>query len=333
MLQIPDIQYEEINLPLRDPAVTADCLWDIYCVIKKVVDGHDAYDGECRRVVEYLYAIGVNGMFEDEHCRTLVVNGITNPKWKRAFPALKYLFELEQYGFQIHHIVTGSGESSRKKMKIKDVLQFRITYVESDYLSVMRGLKLFADACFQIKGDPFYSADIRILFSGHSGKYVPPIEETFSALPEEQKKAALMIHEKLEALGCSRNLEREYMLRYVHPKNKGKTFATIYCKNQFWFPDFDNGQDLSFKFNLRHIQEYTDYLEQCTEPIQLSVIHTAPCYGCDKHCGGIRFTFRNVDYVKCPSHIFRFTDLSPESVDQYLHLLDLEHQFLAKQKV
>lgn len=260
------------------------------CGIKKIIYGHDEYDCECRRVVEYLYAIGVNGEFEDKRCSALIVKGITNSKWKRAFPAPKYLFELEQYGFQIDNIVTTSGECSRKKMKAKDILQFSIAYIEDDFLYVIQGLKLFSEACFKLKGDPFYSADIRIFFTDTSKKYAPPIEEVLSNLPEDQKNVARIIHEKL---GCTRNLEREYMLRYEHPKSKGKTLATIYLKDQFWFPDSGNGQDLSLKLNMRHINEYTDYLEQCTESIQSSVINTAPCYGCNKHCGGIQFTLKN----------------------------------------
>lgn len=330
MPKISNISYEHLRGSAHNISIPVDCIWGIYCVIKKVIDGHNEYNGECRRVVEYLYAIGVNGVFEDEHGNTLIVKGITNPKWKRAFPALKYLFELEQYGFRIHDILTNNGEVSRKKMKIKDVIEFRITYSETDYSGVIRGLKTFADACFAIKGDPFYSADIRILFSDTSKRYEPPIDEILFHLPEEQKKAALMIHQKLETLGCTRNLEREYMVRYEHPQNKGKTFATIYHKNQFWFADFDNDQDLSFKLNLRHIDEYSDYLEQCTESILLSIKNTALCYGCSKHCGGVRFTLQNVNYVKCPSHIFRFFDLSPQCLKQYLQLLDLEHQCLTR---
>lgn len=331
MLLVPDIQYNDICIPHdAPPQMTADCLWSIYCVIKKIIAAHNPDDSSCRRIIEYLYAIGVNGEFTDEHCSTLLVRGITNPKWKRAFPAFSYLIALEQYGFQIHHVVTESGECAPKKIKIKDVLQFQISYIATDMPNVILGLKLFADACLPIKGDPFYSADIRICFDNAAKHYTPPIEEIFSVLPQEQRDAALVLHKKLTALGCTYNLERDYMLRYTHPKSRGKTIATIYLQNQFWFPESDNGQALSFKLNLRHIGAYTAYLEQCTESVQASVVQTAPCYGCEKQCGGIRFTYQGTDYVKCPSHSFRFTDISQQSLAAYLHLLELEHQSLIK---
>ena len=129
----------------------------------------------------------------------------------------------------------------------------------------------------------------------------------------------------------------EYMLGkiYLYGKEVERDYDRaiaylIYHKNQFWFADSDNGQDLSFKLNLRHIDEYSDYLEQCAESILLSIKNTAPCYGCRKHCGGVRFTLQDVNYVKCPSHIFRFSDLSPQCLKLYLQLLDLEHQCLTR---
>lgn len=330
-MKIPDIQYDDINIPTSSdvsPLLTVDCLWDIYCVLKKV---NGLCVDENRRVVEYLYAIGVNGTFVDEKCDALIVTGITNPKYKRGFPAAKYLFELEKYGFKIYNLETKSGESNRKKIKTKDIIKYCITYIENDFPNTMRGLKLFSDACFKLKGDPFFSADIRILYTGTKSKrYEPPIEDIISVLPKAEQNAALIIHKKLEELNCTRNLEREYMLRYTHPNKKSQTFATIYLKNQFWFPDYGNGQELSIKLNLRHIDKYTDYLEMCTEPIQQAVINTAPCYGCNKHCGGIQFTFKGKKYVKCPSHIFRFVDISDQSIDNYINLLDMESKCLEK---
>ncbi len=335
-MQLCTITREEIQISpafsALYPSLKAEHLWDIYRALQKIVTGYEAYTDECRRVIEFLYAIGANGTWKNEACDALLVTGITNPKWKRPFPATKFLFALENFGFTIDSIVTVSGESvpaeSKKKLKTKDIGQFRIRYTEPDLPHVMLGLKTFAEVCVQIKGDPFYAADVRVLNGDSTKKYMAPIQEIFSILPEEQKNAACMLHKKLEALGCRHNLEREYMLRYDHPKGKGKNFATIYLKNQFWFPEAGNGQDLSFKLNLRHIGEYIPLLEQCTPYIQNTVIGTTACYGCNKQCGGISFRFQGNMHVKCPTYIFRFTDIGEQSMADYMRLLDAENAYL-----
>jgi len=81
---------------------------------------------------------------------------------------------------------------------------------------------------------------------------------------------------------------------------------------------------LTFKFNLRNIGKYSDYLIECTDSVRQHIIETADCYGCRKACGGVWFYFNGIKYAKCPFDAFGFDDLSAASVENYVQLLDFE---------
>ena len=240
-------------------------------------------------------------------------------------PAVKYLFLLEKFGFVFSDIKTSKKDTPKNKLTVKDILQFTLSYCGDDFKDCIFGLKLFSDICMDQSGDCFYSGDIRVAFTDAPKLYAPPVDEVFYFLPEEQKKAAYVIHEQLEKYGCVRNLEREYMTKYMHPKIRGQVFATIFAAEDLYFlPKSEKGKKLTFKFNLRNIAKYADYLAKCTDSVCRSVIKTTDCYACKKVCGGIQFAFDGNRYAKCPFYAFRFDDLSKEAIENYIQLLEFE---------
>lgn len=345
MPKIPEINYDDIffadkYLDGYRKERCKDGIWSIYNVIKKIISDYSNElplhysnsdkDNGYIKVLECLYMIGVNAEYEDKAMSLLIYTGKTNKKFKSGMPNTKYLFQLEKYGFIISNLVTQKKDTPRKKLAVKDITQFCLSYNGGDFSDVIFGLKLFSNICMKQTGDCFYSADIRIAFTNAPKLYAPPAEEIFYFLPKDQKNSAYAIHNKLEELGCIPNLEREYMTRYLHPKTKGKTFATIYAsENLYFLPlEIQTLQKVVFKLNLRNIGKYSDYLTECTEKIRESVLGTENCYSCKKKCGGVVFSYQSKTYVKCPWHIFRFFDLSKEAVENYIKLLDLESNIL-----
>lgn len=334
MPKVPEIQYSDITISEQyinefNHDRCANGLWSIYNVIKKIIFNCND-DTDYKRVLECLYMIGANGTFEDHDSSLLVYRGRTNKKYRRNMPAAKYLFQLEKYGF-VFDILTSDTDTPGKNLAIRDITQLKLSYHDNGFSNVIFGLKFFSDICVEQSGDCFYTGDIRVAFAGMPRLYAPPVEEIFYFLPDDQKKLAYAVHNKLDELQCLRNLEREYMMRYMHPKKRAQTFATIYAAEHLWFlPDSEIRQKLSFKLNLRNIGEYADYLYQCTEAIQQAVIDTPDCYGCKKACGGIAFAYKGKTYTKCAWYIFRFGDLSEKAGANYIRLIELENEFLSQ---
>ena len=242
-------------------------------------------------------------------------------------PATKYLFALEKYGFVFNELVTLKTDTPRNKLSVNDITQFSLSYNGGDFPDVIFGLKLFSEICMKQKGDCFFTGDIRVAFVDAPKLYAPPVDEVLYFLSEGQKKIAYTIHNKLEELQCVRNLEREYMMKYMHPKLKGQIFATIFAAEHLYFlPESETQQKLTFKLNLRNISRYVDYLSACTESVRQSVITTEDCGKCAKKCGGVVFTYEGKTYTKCAIHIFRFSDLSEKAVENYLKFIELEDQ-------
>jgi hypothetical protein len=113
------------------------------------------------------------------------------------------------------------------------------------------------------------------------------------------------------------------MTRYIHPKGKGKTFATIYAH--------ENNR-IELKLNLRSINAYIHYLDGCAESIRESILHTHACESCKKACGGVLFEYKGVEYRKCPWYIFRFDDFSEMAVNDYMKLIELEDNELTNER-
>lgn len=331
MPMIPQIAKQDItiNEKLRMGFANKDCiegLWSICNLIGRIarLKGDKP---ETPKILSYLYCIGYFGCFENDDFTVLSVDaGKKDVKAGAFFPKPTYLFELEEFGFKIFDLELADEDKPRNKLTIKDVLRFRISFKGDEY--ALLGLKLFAEACGKITGDPFDVGDIRVMFEGASRLYAPPVDEIFYVLEDAQKKIFLPVHERLTELGCERNLERAYMMRYVHPKSKGKTFATMYLVYQPWFSVSGEKVEYQIKLNLRNIAAYTDYLKQCTRSIQKAVKYTADCGGCKKACGGVSFEFDGKYYVKCPTHIFRFSDFSDRALENYLALINLENERL-----
>jgi hypothetical protein len=345
MPKVPDIKFDDITIAENylGGYKKERCkvgLWNIYNVIKKIISDYSNdlplhysnsdQDTGYAKVLECLYMIGVNAKPEDNTMTSLVYNGKTNKNYKRNMPNTKYLFQLEKYGFLINNIVTLKNNIPKNKLAVKDIVQFSLYYSKDDFNNVIFGLKLFSDICMKQTGDCFYSADIRVAFIDAPKLYAPPADEIFYFLPEDQKNAAYTIHSKLKKLECIPNLEREYMTRYLHPKSKGKTFATIYASESLYsIPlEFQTKQKVVFKLNLRNIGKYTDYLSECTESIRQTIFGTEDCGACKKKCGGVVFTYQNKTYIKCPWHIFRFYDLSKNAIENYVKLLEMEDKVL-----
>ena len=325
MPKIPEIAFDEITIAQKHAAGYdyQRCirgLWSVHNVIKKIsIDNPDS-----EKALECLYFLGVHAVLDDS-ALSLVYNGKTNKKYKRGLPSAKYLFQLEKYGFAFTNIQTPQKDTPKSKLAVKNIEQITLSYVLEDVSDCIFGLKLFCSICVEQSGDCFYSADIRVAFANAPKLYAPPVDEVFYFLPQEQKRVAYAIHEQLEALGCIRNLERTYMTKYMHPQKKGEAFATIYAAEDLYFlPEAEKWQKLIFKFNLRNIGKYSDYLAQCTDLVRQSIVETMDCYACKKACGGVRFALDGVQYAKCPFYAFRFDDLSEASVENYMQLLNLE---------
>lgn len=331
MPKVPEIAYEDITIADShslgyDTALCVEGLYAIHDLIKMIQNADNAFL-EPQKVLNALYCIGVFGRFGGDDLTVLDVDGQSKDKKAHAFfPAAKYLFALEEAGFLIFDMELAGMAKPKNKLAMKDILSFKVSFPRNKTL--LLGLKVFAAACSKIVGDPFYVGDIRVVYKGASKMYAPPIDEVFYRLTEEQKDIMTAIHEKLERLGCERNLEREYIMRYIHPKAKGKTFATIYTVNQAWLSVSGEKTDVNLKLNLRHIGHYVDYLYKCSESIQRCVERAENCGGCEKACGGVSFEFRGVKYCKCPWHIFRFNDFSKQAMDNYIKLIDLEDKEL-----
>lgn len=323
---VPTIKQDDITISEKytqgyDEARCVKALWLVYNVIKDIVP--------CKgKGLVCLYSTGVFGRFENDDLSALTVDYQKKDVKARAwFSKPAYLFDLENYGFSVFDLELIDDSKAKNKLTKKDIIQFRISYKQNNDL--LLGLKLFAAACSKISGDPFYVGDIRIMFKGVAKMYAPPVDEVFYTLDADQKQTAIKLHEKLESIGCKRNLERDYMMKYFHPKIKGKPFATIYPVTQFWFfgPE-QEGRELSIKLNLRNIGKYADYLTECTETVRKSILNTQDCYGCKKSCGGIQFTYNGERYAKCPWYIFWFNDFSDKAVENYMRLVQLENNQL-----
>lgn len=334
MPMVPDIKKEDISIALKytreyDEARCVEALWSIYNLLKSFkTEG-----------LHCLYSIGVLGEFENGDLSYLSVDYQKKDVKKSAwFSSPKGLFSLEKNGFYIFDLELKDCNKPKNKLTQKDIISFKFSYpggMGDDNL--LLGLKLFALACGSIKGDPFNVGDIRVMYKDAPKMYAPPVEEIFYTLTENEKQAAYKIHEKLESLGCARNLEREHTMRYYHLKAKNKPLATIYPITQFWFfnPEQKNaeepeGKELAIKLNLRNIGAYASCLSECTSKIQQAIINTADCYSCKKACGGVQFEFNGIKYAKCPWYVFRFNDFTEHAVDNYINLLELESEILCK---
>ena len=319
MPKIPEINFSDITIANKYSGYGfKHCktgLWSIYNLIKTISD-----NGEDSRLLECLYTIGVHAQFENKDMNSLVYSGKTNKKYKNGIPAPKYLFALEKYGFEINNLIT-SKQVPRNKLAAKDITQFSISFIKSDFPDVIIGLKLFSDICVQQKGDCFFAGDIRVAFENAPKMYAPPLDEIFYVFDDLHRTAMTAIHDKLIGIKCERNLERVHIMRYIHPKAKGKTFATIYL-------DCETLYEKHLKLNLRNIGSYIGYLNECTESIQQSILKTEDCGGCKKACGGVSFEFNNVKYCKCPWHIFRFYDFSEKAMENYMKLIEFEDEVL-----
>ena len=331
MIEIDELKYDDITISDKysfglDYERCKTGLWGIYNVIRKMRDTtHPAVIREC------LCAIGVNAIFESDEKNSLIYSGKTNPKYKRNMPAARYLFELENYGFVINNLMAKSN-APRYKLAMKDIEQFRLSYHASDYSDVVLGLKIFANACmnFTKPNVCFYNSDIRVAFSDAPKLYAPPIDEVFSILPAEQKKAAYAVHNKLDEIGCIRNCEGD-AAKYSLTK---QIFATIWTGSRLWLlPESEQHQKLVFKFNLRHIGQYVDYLDECTESVQQSILAVGSCghnrknERCDngqKNCDGVVFEYQGKKYKKCTRYFCIFKDLSEQAVLNYIRLMELE---------
>lgn len=315
---IPDIQKSDISIAAKytqgfEERRCIDALWLIHRFIK------DHPDAELRE----LYSLGNLGSLARDDAPALTVDyRKIDTNAGAFFSGRKKLLALETAGFAITDLQLADPGKPKHRWTKKDILQFRFSYPENPEL--LLGLKLFATACGKFRGKPFYAGDIRIMFADAPGTYAPPIDEIFRALPEEQRRIAHLIHRKLEALGCRRNVTE-----YCHPKTRNKPFATIFTHIEFWFfPGVPEGPGLALKLNLRHIGGYADYLAECTEAIRQSVLNTPECSGCKTACGGVRFHDRDRSYAKCPWYVFRFNDVSDQAVVNYLRLIELEDQAL-----
>jgi hypothetical protein len=326
MPKIPEIEFCDIKVAENhidgyDYERCKNGLWSIYNVIKKI----NLNCSDSIKVLECLYFLGVHSVFENNNMASLVYTGKTNKKYKRGLPSTKYLFQLEKYGFDFTNIKTLRKDIKKDKLAVKDIIQINLSYIAEDCSDVILGLKLFSDICVEKLGDCFYYGDIRVAFIDALPLYAPPVEEVFYFLPEEQKRVAYRVHEQLEKWGCVRNLEREYMTKYMHPKTKRQVFATIFASEDLYFlPESEKWRKLIFKFNLRNIGKYSDYLTKCTDLVRRSILETTDCYACKKACGGIQFGLSGVEYSKCPFFAFKFDDLTEEAVEDYLKLLALE---------
>jgi len=303
-------------------------LWSIYNIVKKMRGVSHPH------VLECLCMIGVNAEFENDNMVSLVYHGKTNKKYKRSMPASRNLFELENYGFIIDNLITSKKLTHRKKLPIKDIEQFRLSYNATEYEDAIFGLKLFATACMT-KSKPnvcFYNADVRVAFSGAAKLYAPPIEEVFGFLPERQKEAAYAVHNKLNEIGCARNCEGDATKYNL----KKQIFATIWAGNRIWFLSEDeHDQKLVFKFNLSNIGRYATYLDECTEAIQKSIFAVGNCgYNkrnerCEngqKNCDGVIFEYQGKKHKKCTRYFCIFNDLSEQAISNYIKLIELENE-------
>ncbi len=313
MLMIPDIKRGDVSIDEKyiegfDKERSIEALWLIYSFIK-----------ENNAEIEGLYSIGALGEFIGDDLSALVIDYQKKDTKTSAFlPSPKKLFLLEKLGFSITELQLVDADKPKNKLTGKDILQFKFSYLKNSEL--LLGLKLFATACGKFKGAPFGTSDIRIMFENAPKKYSPPIEEILYILPKEQRQAAAIIHNKLEELGCTRN-----MTEYFHPKTKNKPFATIYTHIGFWFfEDIPDGTGFALKLNLRNIGKYVNYLSDCTDSVRESILKTTDCYGCKKACGGVKFEFENKKYAKCPGYVFRFSDFSQQAINDYLKLIEFE---------
>ena len=321
MPKIPEINFEDIMI--ADKYINEHnlhrCktgLWSIYNLIKDLSNK----DKDYLRLLECLYAIGVHAKYKNRDMTALVYDGKTNKKYKNGIPATKYLFALEKYGFEISNLIT-LRKVPKNKLAAKDISRFSITYVKSDFPDVILGLKLFSDISVYQKGDCFFYGDIRVAFENTPKMYAPPIDEIFYVLDNEHRDVFTAVHNKLIDICCERNLERAHIMKYFHPKVKGKVFATIYMDCELLY-------EKHIKLNLRNIDNYCDFLSECTKPIQQSIINTEHCSGCNVACGGVSFIFNEKKYYKCPKDAFRFKDVSKEAVNNYMKLIDLDVEAL-----
>jgi len=336
---VPEIEFDDIVIAEEHTGGheyerCKAALWGIYNVIKKIVKSssdtlppNTNYNFEnIRKTLECLLMIGVNAKFENASMASLVYGGKASEKYKRGMPAAQYLFQLENYGFAFADILSLRNDVPRHKLPIKDIAQFTFSYSAGDFSDVIFGLKLFADVCMKKNGAYFYTGDIRAVFANAPKLYSPPVDEVFWFLPDEQKKAALLIHDKLEDMGCVRSFESGYMLKYMHRKNKKLSFATIYVSDQLYFlPESERHIKIAFKFNFRNIGSYVEYLDNCTDAIRQTILQSTDCFGCKKACGGIAFQYNGKNYSKCPFSAFRFLDFSEQATENYVRLLELEN--------
>lgn len=326
-IKFDDIIIAETHLGGYDYERCKNGLWSIHNVIKRIIS--DSADSGAK-LLECLHMIGANAAFADNAKSSLVYSGKTNKKYKRNMPSAKYLFRLEEYGFVFSEIETTQKDTVRSKLSVKNIQRFTLSYNSAGHsecdCDCIFGLKLFSDICMTQSGDCFYAGDIRVAFASAPKLYAPPVDEVFYFLPAEQQITVYAIHNKLEELGCARNLEREYMTKYFHPKGKRQVFATIFAAEDLYFlPESEKWRKLTFKFNLRNINSYAGYLAECIDSIIKSVTtETTDCYGCKKACGGIKFSFGGANYAKCPVDAFRFYDLSEKAVKNYIKLLEFE---------
>jgi len=333
---IPNIEIDDITIAEKHTSGfnLERCeigLWSIYNVIKKIANN------ACpRQVTECLLMIGANAKFENNGMMSLVYSGKTSKKYKRGMPGAQYLFELENFGFVFYNIDTlEEGTPNKRKLSVKNIKQFYVSYNLGDFRDVIFGLKLFSDICIK-QSSPlscFLAGDIRVAFEDAPKLYAPPADELFYPLPNEQKKAAFVIHDKLVAMGCVRELEGEHAVKYKH---KGQMIATIWAGERIWFlPEIEQKQKLVFKFNLCNIGQYTAYLDECTEEIRKSIVgvdncghnkKNERCANGQKNCDGVIFEYQGKKYKKCTRYFCIFKDLSEQAIFNYVMLITLENE-------
>jgi hypothetical protein len=226
-ITVGDISVDEKYTYGLDTKTCIAALWDVYRLIKKIRDGAQSRE-EADKILTYLYCIGTFGDFKDDTRTVLTVDSQKKDKKAGAFfTHPQYLFKLERFGLLVLRLETTGEDRPRSKLRARDIRAFDIFCMDAELHFAITGIRLFALASAKHYGQPFYQGDIRVAYKNAPKQYAPPADEIFDDLPEAQRAPALTLHQALEALGCTRELERPYMLKYTHPKLKGQAFATL----------------------------------------------------------------------------------------------------------
>ena len=146
-------------------------------------------------------------------------------------------------------------------------------------------------------------------------------QEMIRILPNDAYEKALGFINFGVALNCKANIRYAHANKYwrcvFSRKKPSRVLFTVECTDEWW----------RVKACLWNIDNYRNYLSECSDKIKNIIINAYNCKSCNNHCkGGAGFTFKGIKYQKCVGCCFYFSELCKDDWNGLLQLITQEYR-------